>query len=332
MKKINVTILLLAMMTALTAHAAKTPGSEKEIPVYAGAVEDKARTEEMKNNEGQTPFGDLSLKSSHIKAYTVKASPEDVLRFYIKQLAAKEETNREVDPFALKPGTASYVGYTVGFHEESFFEDKFDADNNLIISGKQMKALLAKNRKPYKPDQWVSHGFFGWEKKDANGDLTLIWISLDDSSFSDGYKYNTKTEFAVSSTTYMNKEQAQEIEDNKSDEVIKKKTKELEAKQPTGKDLDVPLYPGAKFNADATAGMSAENSENYYVYMSTDSPEKVKAFYEKKLKKKAMDGGNSMYMIALKGELPIPEEGLSIQPNTMFGGSAKTVITIMRKK
>jgi hypothetical protein len=36
-------------------------------------------------------------------------------------------------------------------------------------------------------------------------------------------------------------------------------------------------------------------------------------------------------MIPLKGEMPLPEEGISIEPNTMFGGKAKTVISIQKK-
>ncbi len=36
-------------------------------------------------------------------------------------------------------------------------------------------------------------------------------------------------------------------------------------------------------------------------------------------------------MITLKGELPIPEEGLTIQPNTMFGGKVKTVFTVQKQ-
>jgi hypothetical protein len=35
-------------------------------------------------------------------------------------------------------------------------------------------------------------------------------------------------------------------------------------------------------------------------------------------------------MIPLKGKMPIPDEGISVQPNTMFGGSAKTVISIQK--
>jgi hypothetical protein len=35
-------------------------------------------------------------------------------------------------------------------------------------------------------------------------------------------------------------------------------------------------------------------------------------------------------MIPLKGKLPLPEEGISIEPNTMFGGNAKTVISIQK--
>ena len=32
----------------------------------------------------------------------------------------------------------------------------------------------------------------------------------------------------------------------------------------------------------------------------------------------------------LKGKMPIPDEGIGIQPDAMFGGSAKTVVTIRK--
>jgi len=36
-------------------------------------------------------------------------------------------------------------------------------------------------------------------------------------------------------------------------------------------------------------------------------------------------------MIPLEGKLPVPDEVISIESNTMFGGNAKTVITIQKK-
>jgi len=58
---------------------------------------------------------------------------------------------------------------------------------------------------------------------------------------------------------------------------------------------------------------------------------KVVNFYEQKLKKKAEEPMKGHFLIPLKGKMPMPDEGISIdEPNTMFGGSAKTVITIQK--
>jgi hypothetical protein len=92
----------------------------------------------------------------------------------------------------------------------------------------------------------------------------------------------------------------------------------------------VPLYPGAKFDAENSAGMSAGNDYAIYIYLTQDQPSKVAAFYEKQLKITPVEVGNDQYMIPLKGQMPVPDEGISIQPNTMFGGSAKTVISIQK--
>jgi hypothetical protein len=77
--------------------------------------------------------------------------------------------------------------------------------------------------------------------------------------------------------------------------------------------------------------MSSGNDYAMYLFLTTDPPSKVVAFYEQKLRIKAEEVVKGNYMIPLKGEMPVPEEGISIQPNTMFGGKAKTVITIQKK-
>lgn len=101
---------------------------------------------------------------------------------------------------------------------------------------------------------------------------------------------------------------------------------------PTAEKLGVPVYPGSTYDAQNSQGMSSGDYA-YYIFVTNDAPEKVAAFYEQKLKVKAGKSGNS-YLIPLKGRLPIPEEGISIQPNTLGGPSAKakTMITFQKHK
>jgi hypothetical protein len=100
---------------------------------------------------------------------------------------------------------------------------------------------------------------------------------------------------------------------------------------PSEAKLGVPIYPGSTYDARNSQGMSS-GGFIYYIFVTKDTPEKVASFYEQKLKVKAGKFGNS-FMIPLKGSLPMPEEGISIQPNTLGGQSAdaKTMITIQRQ-
>lgn len=101
---------------------------------------------------------------------------------------------------------------------------------------------------------------------------------------------------------------------------------------PTAEKLGAPVYPGSSYDALNSQGMSSGDYA-YYIFTTNDAPEKVAAFYERKLKVKAGKFTNS-YMIPLKGSLPLPEEGISIQPNTLGGQSAKakTMITFQKHK
>ncbi|MGE5551023.1 MAG: hypothetical protein ACM3ZC_10920, partial [Bacteroidota bacterium] len=125
-------------------------------------------------------------------------------------------------------------------------------------------------------------------------------------------------------------EALEEEEDAAMDEAVAAKARQLAKNPPTEKTLGVPLYPGAVFNPELSAGMSLDEEYQYYVFLSHDPPEKVAAFYQQKLGKKplANEGG---YIFAIKGSLPIPEEGLTVQPNKLFGGKAKTVITVAKR-
>lgn len=101
---------------------------------------------------------------------------------------------------------------------------------------------------------------------------------------------------------------------------------------PTEARLGAPLYPGSTYDAQNSQGMSAGGGTTYYIFLTDDPPAKVAAFYEQKLKVKAGKFDES-YMIPLKGSLPMPDEGIAIQPNTLGGKSAKakTMITFQKQ-
>jgi len=301
--------------------AAQVPKSEKEIPVYPGAVRDMNKESAVKSQEGEV--SNPSLRSAVLKVYKTGASPEEVFKFYLQKIAAKEGAP-EIDPRGLQRGATSQAVYEIFYYKDEDFE------NYEGHPGTWMKQSLVKNRKPYAPGKWITGGYINWYKKESNDDLTTFYVNIDDESFSDSpRKYETATSIRISVRAEKSEQAMREETDAQMDQKVEDLAKSLKSKPPTVKDLGAPLYPGATFNADASAGMSAGNDYAYYIFLTTDPPSKVVAFYEGQLKVKA--GANEgRYMIPLKGKLPMPEEGIAIEPNTMFGGSAKTVITIQK--
>lgn len=92
--------------------------------------------------------------------------------------------------------------------------------------------------------------------------------------------------------------------------------------------IGVPVYPGAKY-LKHLAGMHAPGKKAYYFESNAD-PRTVAVFYEKKLHKKpGMFKGQNALVFPLSGKPPVIDEYVSVQPN-VYGGTAKTVITIVR--
>jgi len=305
----------------------QTPKSDKEIPIYPGAKSNVTKTSEQKSQMGWDM--DKSLRKGILQIYNVDASPEDVFSFYLKKIGGREGS-LDMDPKGLKPGTSSQVWYEVEYYEDQELTDYY-IEQDEMHHGKWMKQKLTENRKPHKPGKWITEAKFNWYYKERNNDLTEFYIIIHDESFDlyEGNKYKTNTEIQIQVTTRKSEIAMQEEAEEKMDKQAEELSRSLKSKPPTEKDLGAPIYPGAQFNADASAGMSLDNDYKMYIYLTTDPPSKVVNFYEQKLKRKAEEM-KGRFLIPLKGKMPVPDEGISIEPNTMFGGNAKTVITIQK--
>ena len=312
-------------------YAAQIPQSEQEIPIYPNAVRNEYYEADLRlerPSEGNTRFG---IRSNSLKIYTTTDSAEEVFKYYREKLGGTEGIPEEEINFPdVNPGTILPVRFNIQFYEKSWFEDLRDDDGKIIRAGKWVKSALL-TRAPYSNGQWILAARFEWGKKEVNGDYTQFAVSLEDDSF-DLFEntYKTRTNIIIDIITYK-AEEALDMENNELlDEAILNKTRELENNPPTEKELGVPLYPGAVFDAENSAGMSIDDECAYYVYLSEDPVAKVVNFYEEKTKKKAVSLENELYMIPLKGTMPVPYEGIVIQPNVIFSGKAKTVITIQK--
>lgn len=323
------TLILSLLILGVTGYAAGAPGNQGEIPLMSGAVQDKAFEEELQQ-QFTGEFVDGSLRNESVKGYAVKANIEDVVLFYVQKLGAREDMPQTDYREVLKPGQVSAVWFEKQYYEPSEFTDQKEYDT-VIYPGKWVLATLQSNRKA-ENGQWVKSVNFGWCKKEANSDFTQFNVVLDDAGFDfEIRKYQVKTSISIITQTFKSETAMEEEVDQEIDRKTEAKKKQLMSKPPTEQDLGVPIYPGAIFNLDATAGMSIDNDQVIYIFMSNDPPAKVVGFYEVKLSKKATATDKDSYLIPLKGQMPIPDEGIAIQSNTMFGGSAKTVISIAKQ-
>ena len=320
---------LFLLLFCLPLLAAELPRSEKEIPVYPGAVRDLTAEKEILSDYSEY---DAELKNSWrsvtVKVYTAKSIIDEVCKFYINKLGAKPGTPLE-DPASLKPGAVYPPWYELDFYGADIFENQYERDL-LIHDGKWVKSAFA-NRPQWKKGAWLCQAWFEWNVILNNGDIAQYTVSIED----DGYDSRKKVIFNTTRITIqilVTKSEAalDEEEDEAMDEAVAVKTRQLTKNPPTSQTLGIPIYPGSVFNPEISAGMSLDDDYQYYVYLSNDPPAKVVTFYEQRLGKKASsnEGG---YLIALKGKLPVPDEGLAIQPNMLFGGTAKTVITVQKQ-
>ena len=105
--------------------------------------------------------------------------------------------------------------------------------------------------------------------------------------------------------------------------------------QPSEAQLGVPVYPGATYLAELSGGMSM--GETYYwVFVTSDPPSKVAAFYKAKTGLTPTELGGS-YLFDLgskKGSNPyMPDHGIVIEPDKQLtAGPPKTSITFNKPR
>lgn len=318
----------LLLLFSFSVLAAGPPRSEKEIPVYPGAVRDQAAEKELLSQNSEYDPEIQTRRSYTVRVYTVKTVIDEVCKFYINKLGAKPGTPVE-DPASIKPGAFYPPWYELDFYGPEIFEDQYER-NTLIHDGKWVKSAFAK-RPQWQKGAWLSQAWFEWNVTLSNGDLARYSVLLEDVGYDSRKKVDfMSTRIRIEILVTKSEAALEEEEDAAMDEAIAAKARQLAKNPPTAQTLGVPLYPGAVFNPEISAGMSLDDDYQYYVYLSNDPPAKVAAFYEQRLGKKASSNQGG-YLFALKGKLPVPDEGLAIQPNVLFGGPAKTVITVQKQ-
>jgi len=336
---------IIAVLLALAAAAlsAQLPKTVKEVPIYPGAVRDDAalaaERDEMSGAGESSPAAELSRE---VVYYRSTAAAEDIFAWYRQKLDAKPQDSVALPP--LKPGAAIPAGYdTTPYGDQDFRDGRDPVSGKKTFDGAWVREQLKARRKPV-AGEWLSQCSFSWGHVDKQGRGYQFVLSAQDETFFayQGMGTGPGAEAAIGKKEYrqsvsirvelvVSKSEAElQDEGDAADEaVIEARKAEFTAAPPGAKELGVPLYPGAVFNADASAGMSMDEDSVAYIFLSTDAPAKIAAFYEKATGKKAEAMG-AAFRIVLKGSGLMPEHFLSIEPNTMFGGKARTVLSVFK--
>ena len=325
-----------ALTLSFTAIHAQTPKNEAQIPVYPGAARD--RETESVNSEilgdrdiGETdPSTGLEPLSRVIRVWTVAATPEDVFAFYAGKLGATTGDSFSSDPRSIRAGQSSKpVAIVFPYVPAEDFQDQYGDHNIKMRDGKLMKAKI-ESRKKTADGQWIQSVDFNWIYRDTDDECTEFQLTVSDNGFENGeksYSHKSMVELTITRSAIHQKDDFEGMEDEESDADVAERAAFLRKNPPNEKTIGVAVYPGAKFNADLSAQMSSDEAE-FYVYESADAGAAIVKFYEQKTGKKAQELDDETYLIALKGPSMMPSHGLVVQPNTMLGGSAKSVITI----
>jgi hypothetical protein len=306
--------------------AAPLPLSLEEITLYPGATRDQEAEQEYLD---YMYFSD-DVIFHEVRMYRIETIIDDVARFYLEYLQPELGWPEE-DAEDLEPEEIMGPWYDLGFYGPQIFEHQYEYDT-LIQDGKWIRTAF-EGRPQWEKGKWLSNMSFQWVTRDEDGNLITHSIGVEDAGYDWRKRIDYKSTVLLLETTVV---QGDLMWDDDWDDdwdwdgdLSWDMEDAIDLEIPTEKSLGIPFYPGMVFSMDLSQGMSMEDY-HYYVFFSHDSLKQVADFYEKQLGKKALatDGD---YLFALRGNLPIPTDGLAIQPNAFFTGFPQTMITIQKQ-
>ncbi len=191
MKNSPLLFMILLLLICSTGNGQNIYRTEQEIPVFPGAVRN-IEAQKQALSEYQEIYAGESLRDLRVSVYNVKTIPDDVCRFYIEKLKAKEGFPDD-NSGSSNPESTIKPWYEVSYYDNSWFEDQYEG-NIKIRDGKWFKATLSK-RKPWSQGEWLQGVYFEWTVILENGDWARHFVDIiDDDSFDSGAKtVNNKT-------------------------------------------------------------------------------------------------------------------------------------------
>lgn len=290
----------LVAVCCLPLYAAQPPMTAEAMPVYPGAVYDRAAEAEYNQLhepvtlEGSGPLGDelqgLGQLSAYKKVYITNAKADEVARFYRERIGGipPEKVDRSyIIPHA---GTGT---------DDLYVNNWIDLSKIKSDTGSPVEYFLW-----HSPGGYREH-VFRWivrADEDAVRCLAVVIKDMSAAMADDPKTFKVGTYLVVLGKTYSRKAPRFTV---------------------TERDLGLPIYPGAVLDVNNSSRISLGDSIQYeYVFFSGDSQAKIVAFYEQRLGRKATasDGGKLVFILGY-------QEGLVVNPR---GPDGRTTIVVIR--
>ncbi len=165
--------LLLLCVFASPALAARLPNRLDDIPVFPGAVRDP----EVEELYRESAYYDETVVFSDVRAYTVEAIIDEVLRFYLEYTKATEGWP-EVHAADVEPGETVGPWYSVSFYPDWIFEHIVEY-GRVMNDGNWIRQAVSQ-RPQWKPGEWLSGAAVYWDMKEEDETIVEVAIWIDD--------------------------------------------------------------------------------------------------------------------------------------------------------
>jgi len=165
--------LLLLCVFASPALAARLPNRLDDIPVFPGAVRDP----EVEELYRESAYYDETVVFSDVRAYTVEAIIDEVLRFYLEYTKATEGWP-EVHAADVEPGETVGPWYSVSFYPDWIFEHIVEY-GRVMNDGNWIRQAFSQ-RPQWKPGEWLSGAAVYWDMKEEDETIVEVAIWIDD--------------------------------------------------------------------------------------------------------------------------------------------------------
>jgi hypothetical protein len=203
----------------------------------------------------------------------------------------------------------------------------------------------AAKRKPI-DGAYISQASILWSFVDGSGRNHLLVVRITDQTFDtyrgfdsradalpggkQVYRQRCAIDFqGVVQASRAEREGARNAEAEQGSAAVSAQAQAMAANPPGAEELGVPLYPGAIFQSETSAGMSMGNGTKAWIFSTDDEQATVAAFYEKATCKASSALGKST-RIVLKGSGFFPQSFLVIEPNRSVKGGGKILIEVFR--